>query len=78
MTEKNPYDELAFKLAIEQAGTVSTFCVSPPASTAECVRTTLSALVASGHHIDNILNEYENILMEFRGVIFINEEPDET
>ena len=74
--DKNPYEYLAFKLAVEQTGCLNTFVVSPPATTSECVRATFHAVLSCGHHIDNILDEYESILADFRGTVIIEEDEE--
>jgi len=75
---ENPYEFLAFSLTVKQTGQESTFRVSPPAMTSECVRAAFHAVLSCGHHIDNVLDTMEAILEEYRGLEFITiEEGDE-
>jgi hypothetical protein len=74
----NPYEFLAFNLIVSQSGQQSTFRVSAPAMTSECVRAAFHGVLSCGHHIDNVLDTMEAILEEYRGLEFLTiEQGDE-
>ena len=74
---ENPYEYLSFTLTVKQTGQESTFHVSPPAMTSECVRAAFHGVLSCGHNIDNVLDEMEAILEEYRGLEFVTIEDDE-
>jgi hypothetical protein len=74
---ENPLEFFAFTLSVKQTGQESTFRVSAPAMTSECVRAAFHAVLSCGHNIDNVLDAMEGILEEYRGLEFVTIEGDE-
>jgi hypothetical protein len=73
----NPLNELRCMLTVSQNGVTSSSIISAPAFTGDVVRAAVSLILAAGHHPDNVLDELERILEDYRGTAFCEIEEDE-
>lgn len=63
-------EQLRTTLYIRSGGMETTTILQPPVITSEVVRAWFAMTLQAGHHIDNVLDELETILEEYRGMEF--------
>jgi len=64
---KNPFEDLAITISFHGGGIANATTVAAPALASEVVKATFYGLLQMGFHIDSVLDEYEDIVEQFRG-----------
>jgi len=68
---KNPFEDLAITVSFHGGGIANDTTVAAPALASEVVRATFYGLLQIGFHIDSVLDEFQNLLEEHRGLEFM-------
>ena len=63
----NPFENLAITVSFHGGGIANATTVAAPALASEVVKATFYGLLQMGFHIDSVLDEYEDIVEQFRG-----------
>ena len=68
---KNPFENLAITVSFHGGGIANATTVAAPALASEVVKATFYGLLQMGYAQDSILDEFQNLLEEHRGLEFM-------
>jgi phage replication-related protein YjqB (UPF0714/DUF867 family) len=75
---KNPFEDLAITVSFHGGGIANATTVAAPALASEVVKAAFYGLLQMGYAPDSILDEFQNLLEEHRGLEFMEfEEGDD-
>jgi hypothetical protein len=73
----DPFENLAITVSFHGGGIANATTVAAPALASEVVKATFYGLLQMGFHIDSVLDEFQNLLEEHRGLEFMEFDEDD-
>ena len=74
---KNPFEDLAITVSFHGGGIANATTVAAPALASEVVKATFYGMLQMGFHQDSILDEFESLLEQHRGLEFMEFDEDD-